>query len=90
MFSQLEEGKIQFGPQKLVPIKISLPISRRGDQVSTRMRTCRTFDCKRSRGESIESTRNVASTPTTDLPEVDPYTEHQGEFIITVLEKGYQ
>ena len=90
MFSQLEEGKIQFGPQKLVPIKISLPISRRGDQVSTGMGTCWTFNCERSRGEGVESTRYVASTPMTDLLEVDPDAEYQGEFIITVLEKGYQ
>jgi len=54
------------------------------------MGTCRTFGCKRSRGKGFESTSNMGPTPATDLAEVDPNAGHQGEFIVAVLEEGYQ
>ena len=49
-----------------------------------------TVNRKRSRGEGVESARNVRSAPTTNLSEVDPDAGHEGEFIITILREGYQ
>jgi len=54
------------------------------------MGTRRAFDRERSGGKGFTSTDSVASTPTADLPEVDPNAGHQGEFVVAVLEGGYQ
>lgn len=54
------------------------------------MGTRRTFSRERSRGKGVESTSNVAPTPATDLLDVDPDARHQREFIVAILEKGYQ